>query len=161
MLVQPEYIFYGIALAVGLYIVGRFLIWLLSLRFPYELKPSMLVPSENQLLATIEASCGKGYRVFCKLRVTDVLRPRDGLGQARRKQAYFEGRMRTLDYVVCERHNLKPRLAVSIGGSAMNRLFIAKACKRAGLKVIEVPRRKFYEDSQLEELRERVRKVLR
>ncbi|QIK37854.1 DUF2726 domain-containing protein [Caldichromatium japonicum] len=81
-------------------------------REPYVFDPHWLTPRERILLAMLEHVLGDGYRVFVRVRASEVLAPAPGL--SRREQARILARLerQRFDYLICKRDTLVVRAAI-------------------------------------------------
>lgn len=70
-------------------------------RLPYVIGPSLFSPAEQVFLPVLERAVGRGYRVYGKVRVADVLRVRPRTGAQARKRAVDRLSRHRFDFLVC------------------------------------------------------------
>jgi hypothetical protein len=57
--------------------------------YPYESRIRLVTPAERSFLGVLEQAAGDDFRVFSKIRLTDILKVKSGLpGSARQSQAF-------------------------------------------------------------------------
>ena len=70
-------------------------------RLPYVIGPSLFSPAEQVFLPVLERAVGRGYRVYGKVRVADVLKVRPRTGSQARKRAVARLSRHRFDFLVC------------------------------------------------------------
>ncbi|MEX0870252.1 MAG: DUF2726 domain-containing protein [Aquisalimonadaceae bacterium] len=84
----------------------------------YHPRESLLTPVERAFLDVLDQAAG-GYRVFAKVRIGDLVTPRQGLARAVRRRVLNRVAAAHVDYVICETDRLMPVAVVELdGGSA-------------------------------------------
>lgn len=70
-------------------------------RLPYVADQTLFSPEQQAFLPVLERALGRGYRVYGKVRVADVLGVRPRIGRQARRRAYARLGARRFDFVVC------------------------------------------------------------
>lgn len=70
-------------------------------RLPYVADQTLFTPAQQAFLPVLERALGRGYRVYGKVRVADVLGVRPRIGRQARRRAYARLEARRFDFVVC------------------------------------------------------------
>lgn len=70
-------------------------------RLPYVADQTLFSPAQQAFLPVLERALGRGYRVYGKVRVADVLGVRPRIGRQARRRAYARLGARRFDFVVC------------------------------------------------------------
>lgn len=104
-------------------------------RLPYVAEHRLFSPGEQAFLSVLERALGRGYRVYGKVRVLDMLGVRRRIGGRARRRALARLRDRRFDFVVCTEGasaiacavNLSPRsrLARLAPGDRLDRICAA------------------------------------
>lgn len=122
---------------------------------PYSRKNVLFTPAEQRFLATLDACCPSGMRVFGKVRIADVLAV-----TATRKKTFWhyfkQISSKHLDYVIVDRASSRILCAIELDDSSHNQAhrtkrdeFVDAACEAAGLPLIRVPVRRSYDRNAL------------
>jgi Protein of unknown function (DUF2726) len=110
-------------------------------RLPYVAEQALFSPAERAFLSVLERAVGKGYRVYGKVPVADVLGVRPRIGRAARRRALERlGRLR-FDFLVCTAEtsaiacavNLSPRSRL---GRPPPKNGLDRICAAAGLAFV-------------------------
>jgi hypothetical protein len=70
-------------------------------RLPYVAEQTLFSPGQQAFLSVLERAVGRGYRVYGKVRVADVLGVRRRIGGRSRRRALERLKDRGFDFVVC------------------------------------------------------------
>jgi hypothetical protein len=140
------------------------LLFLLSLRsawrrhrtLPYTLGQSLFSPQETAFLAALDEAVGSDYRVFGKVRLSDLVSVRRGVGRRYLERASARIEPLKLDFLVCGCESASLACAVElVGGKARKGRGPDKALRRAcdalGLPLVRVPAADSYSTKALAE----------
>lgn len=128
---------------------------------PYRRKDWLLSKGER---AFYEALCmavdAKGHRIFCKVRLADLLYMPKGVNKRQSHQNRVQSKH--VDFVICSAQELRPLLVIELDDRSHERedrrqrdAFVDRALAAAGLPVWHVPAAAGY---RVEELAERLRR---
>ena len=110
--------------------------------YPYRVQPSVFSTAERTFLGVLQRAVGDTYEVLGKVRVADVIAPRNELSQQAWKEAFERISRVHFDFVLCHKDNLQPAAAVELDSgsnqdrSRSERLFLDRAAHAAQLMVI-------------------------
>lgn len=123
--------------------------------FPYE-RAEFLSPAERSFFGALELALGARYRVFVKVRLADVIRPKKGLGGRRRHIALNQIVQKHVDFVLCDPATLAVLAVVELDDlrhhSAQQRerdQWKDEALKAAGIPVVRFPTARSYATAEL------------
>jgi len=124
--------------------------------YPYKLKDvSLCTAQEDQFLTLLEKSVGDNFRIFTKVRLSDIVTVRSGLSSTARKDAHNKASQRILDYVLCDIHTMQVKAAIELepGQSSMNQqkrnLFLKNTLSAAGLPFLRFKAKPGYRVAEL------------
>lgn len=124
--------------------------------YPYKLKDtSLCTAQEDQFLTLLEKSVGDDFRIFTKVRLSDIVSVRSGLSSAARKDAQNKASQRVLDYVLCDIHTMQIKAAIELepGQSSLNQqkrnLFLKNTLAAAGLPFLRFKAKPGYRIAEL------------
>lgn len=119
--------------------------------FPYVRRSAMFSPAEQAFLRLLDLAVGKDYRIFCKVRVADVLLVPQGGESSRWMRAYARIASRHFDYLLCYYSDLRPICAIELtdfgntGDKGRNRhAFLNRACRVANLPLVTFEAQRSY-----------------
>ncbi len=117
----------------------------------YRAAPSLLTPTESQFYAALVEAVGPMAVIQCKVRLADLLltAPHDLAAFRRVSQKH-------VDFVLCDRATLRPRVAVELDDHTHQREdrrrrddFVDRAYAQAGLPLVHLPVQERYSAAQL------------
>ncbi|MDC0601961.1 DUF2726 domain-containing protein [Aliiglaciecola sp.] len=85
-----------------------------GLSFPFKRKSSLLTNTEVKFLDLIESAVGTKYRVLCRVRLSEVLSPRQNTDKRTAKSALLKASGRQLDFVLCSKQDMSPVIAIDL-----------------------------------------------
>ena len=110
---------------------------------PFKRQATLFTPAERSFLGVLDLAVGKDFRIFGKVRVGDVLAPRDGLNNRARTTALNKINRKHFDFVLCRPDDLTVLCAIELNDKShqqKNRqdrdAFLVDACHGAGLPLI-------------------------
>ncbi|MDV6316061.1 DUF2726 domain-containing protein [Idiomarina sp. HP20-50] len=124
--------------------------------YPYKLKDAALCTAqEDQFLTLLEKSVGDDFRIFTKVRLSDIVSVRSGLSSTARKDAHNKASQRILDYVLCDINTMEVKAAIELepSQSSMNQqkrnLFLKNTLAAAGLPFLRFKAKPGYRLAEL------------
>lgn len=78
-----------------------------SFPFPFDSKKVLFTPAEKNFQNLVEQALGGKYRVLNRVRLSDVLRVRNGVSSRASQTAAKSAESKYLDFVICERNSMK------------------------------------------------------
>lgn len=82
--------------------------------FPFKRKTQLFTPVEHSFLNLIEQSMGREFRIVCRVRLNDLLQIRASTGKKQASAALSRASSRQLDFVLCDKQDMSPVLAVDL-----------------------------------------------
>lgn len=83
--------------------------------YPYKLKDvALCTAQEDQFLTLLNKAVGQEFRIFTKVRLSDLVSVRSGLSTTARKDAQTKANQRILDYVLCDIHTMQIQAAIEL-----------------------------------------------
>ena len=118
---------------------------------PYSLRPQLFTPAEQKFYDALASAITPDQIVFGKVRVADVLQPASGISRAQWQSAFNRISAKHFDYVICDRATLSVQSVIELQDKSHNKSsrierdqFLRKACKSAGLALVEFKARADY-----------------
>ncbi len=82
--------------------------------FPFRQKPQLFTPVEHSFLKMIEQAVGQEFRIVCLVRLSDVITVRQQADKKKARAALSRAASRQLDFVLCDREDMRPILAIDL-----------------------------------------------
>lgn len=124
--------------------------------YPYRKRLDLFTPAERSFLGVLEQAVGDDFRLFGKVRVADVLEPRDGLNRSAWQSAFNKINRKHFDFVLCAPGDLSVLCAIELDDKSHQRKhrhdrdeFLAGACRAAGIPLISFPAQHAYVASEV------------
>ncbi len=120
-----------------------------SQSLPYRVRDDFLSPAEASFFRVLVHACGEQYRVFPKVRLSDVLFVKKGSDD----YVKFRNKInqRHLDFLLCDSKTLRPAIGLELDDSSHNRPerknsddFLNRAFGSAGMTLVRIPVAKAY-----------------
>lgn len=153
------YLLVALAAAVLLlFVLSVYMTWRRRRALPYSLGPALFSPDEAAFLTVLDEAVGGDYRVFGKVRLSDLVTVRRGV--ARRVLERASARIETLriDFLVCGRESASVVCAVELVGGRSRKgrgrtpdKALGRACDALGLPLVRVPLAETYSAKALAE----------
>lgn len=129
--------------------------------FKYKYSGKLLSNAERSFFLVLKQSLSEDdYEIFVKVRIADVLTPVRTLFRRDWFTAFYKISSKHFDYILCDKETLFVLAVIELDDSSHNQIktrardvFVEKACKTAGLKLIRFPCRSNY---HLESIRDKV-----
>ena len=132
----------ALAVAIGLFVRRPQRRTIEAGQYPYRVQPSVFSTSERTFLGVLNRAVGDTYEVLGKVRVADVIAPKNDLSQQVWKEAFDRISRVHFDFVLCHKDNLQPAAVVELDNGAdrdrfgAENLFLDRAAHAAQLTVI-------------------------
>jgi hypothetical protein len=124
--------------------------------YPYKKLPNLFTPAERSFFGVLDQAVGKDFRLFGKVRVADVLAPRDGMNNSARQTALNKIDRKHFDYVLCDPGDLSVLCAIELDDKSHQQKhrqdrdeFLAGACLAAGVPLISFQAQHAYSASDV------------
>ncbi|OJF69171.1 hypothetical protein BK026_10390 [Alteromonas sp. V450] len=108
--------------------------------FPFRRKPQLFTPVEHSFLNLIEQAMGREFRIVCRVRLNDLVSVRQSTSKKMASQALSRASSRQLDFVLVDKQDMTPVLAIDLvhsqgkdGYKAQKDWFVTGALDAAGL----------------------------
>ncbi len=124
--------------------------WLRSQQASLSFKPqpALFFPAERSFFGVLEQALGLDYKVFCKVRIADLIKPENGVG---RQIAFNRIARKHVDFVVCNAKDLSVIGVIELDDISLNQdssqkqdAFIDRAFASAGIPITRFPARAAY-----------------
>lgn len=113
---------------------------------PYRRVEALFTPAEAAFLPVLARAAGPEVAVYGKVRLADLIVPREGLPRPRFLSALHRVTSKHVDFVLCERASLLPLAAVELDDRSHRRAdrrerdrFVEAALAAAGLPLLRFP----------------------
>jgi hypothetical protein len=132
------------ALVMALFVLSLRSAWRRRRALPFTLDAPLFSPQEIAFLAVLDEAVGADYRVFGKVRLSDLVSPTRRTGKQLLEQARARIAPLKIDFLVCGRESAKPVCAVGLIGrkgraGRGSDQALARACDAVGLPLLRVP----------------------
>lgn len=129
--------------------------------YPYESRIRLVTPAERSFLGVLEQAAGDGFRVFSKIRLTDILKVKSGLPGSARQSAFNRISSRHTDFVICNKNDLSFVAVVELDDKSHKAdkqkekdQFLNAALSSAGIRIIRFPAKAQY---NIDEVRDKIK----
>lgn len=85
-----------------------------GMTFPFRRKPQLFTPVEHTFLKLIEQAAGHEFRIICRVRLSDVVTVHKQADKKKAGLALSRAASRQLDFVLCDKDNMRPILAIDL-----------------------------------------------
>jgi hypothetical protein len=113
---------------------------------PYALRRTLFSAEEMAFLAALDEAVGTDYRVFGKVRLSDLVAVQRGVGKRAMESATARIEPVRIAFLVCDRASGKPTCAVDLVGGKSREArgrgpdkALGRACDSVGLPLVRVP----------------------
>ena len=108
--------------------------------YPYKLKDvSLCTPQEAQFMTLLGKAVGDDFRIFTKVRLSDIVSVKQGVSGSVKKDAQNKANQRILDYVLCDAESMVIKAVIELEPASSNlqqqkrNLFLKNTLAAAGL----------------------------
>ena len=126
---------------------------------PYQKKAYLFSPAERSFYGVLRQAAGDTAVVFGKVRVSDVVMPREGLARSDWQSAFNRISSKHFDFVLCNPDDLSVIAAIELDDASHNSRkrierdnFLEGACNATGLKLHRFKAKKAYQLSNIREI---------
>lgn len=118
---------------------------------PYQRAEVLFSPAERSFIGVLQQAVGSNAAIFGKVRVADVVAPKEGLGRSARQKAFNQISSKHFDFLLCDKEDLSVACVIELDdGSHHSRRrqeggdFLKRVCEAAGIPLIHVPAESAY-----------------
>lgn len=122
----------------------------------YQHVDSLITAAEKNYLSVLETVVGSRARVYCMVRVADVLKPSSSLEAKQKHTLFRKTTQKHFDFVLCDQVSLRPLCVIELNDKSHQRKdrqkrddFLQEACASANLPLHFVPVQKHYDADQV------------
>ena len=122
-----------------------------SAEYPYKKLGSLFSPSELSFLGVLNQAIGSNAHVFGKVRVADVITPKNGMSRSDWQKAFNKISRKHFDYLLCNKNDLSVLCAIELNDSSHNSKkrkdrdkFLEGACRSANLPLVKISAKRTY-----------------
>lgn len=119
--------------------------------FPYERRDMLVTRAERSFLGVLDQAVAGEYRIFSKVRVADVLKPKKGLDRSTWFKAFNQISAKHFDFVLCDPKTIQIKAVIELNDKshksrkrAERDEFLLEACAAAGVPLLEFTARRSY-----------------
>jgi very-short-patch-repair endonuclease len=131
----------------------------------YERREKLFSPAERSFFGALERAVGVEYRVFGKVRLADVIRPRRGLSNNARTSARNRIDRKQVDFILCDSKTLEVQVVIELDDSSHSQAsrrerdeFLDKALAAAGVPIVHIAAQRSYVPA---EIRDKITDILK
>jgi len=124
--------------------------------FNYQTVKELITPAETAFLSTLDEAVQSRARVFCMVRVADILKPSKSLDKSQRQTHLNKTTQKHFDFVLCDLQTLQPLCVIELNDKSHKRkdrrerdAFLAVACKSANLPLYFITASNRYEVAEI------------
>lgn len=144
------------ALVLLLFLLNLRRVWHRRRAVPYALRQALFSPDEAAFLAALDEAVGGDFRVFGKVRLTDLVTARRGVGKRALDQASARLDRLRVDFLVCSRESASVVCACELTGGKSRKLrgpdkALGRACDALRLPLVRVQVAETYSSKALAE----------
>ena len=144
------------ALVLLLFVLNLRRVWQRRRALPYTLGQALYSPEEAAFLAALDEAVGGDFRVFGKVRLSDLVTARRGVGKTALERASARLDPLRIDFLVCGRESANLVCACALAGGKPHKSrgpdkALARACDALGLPLVRVQVAKTYSPKALAE----------
>jgi hypothetical protein len=140
----------------GAIVVSRVLRTGSAKKFSYERRDRLFSPAERSFLGLLEQILGNEYRIIGKVRMADIIRPRNGLSASVRTSALNRITSKHVDFAVCDRRTLQVIGVIELDDSSHGESarqsrdeFVNAALSSAGVPFVRITAQRAYSPAEV------------
>jgi len=152
-----------IILIVGVFFIGIFRT-LGGGKLSYERIEKLFTSAERSFLGVLEQVVGGQYRVFGKIRLGDIIRPRKGVSKSAWATAKNRIDRKHVDFAICDPRTLQVIGVIELDDASHSGLkrqrtdkFVDAALAAAGVPIVRIPAQRGYTPA---EIRDRILQIV-
>lgn len=127
--------------------------------FPYQKIDTLFSPAERSFLGVLNQAIGEQVQIFGKVRVADVMTPKNGMNHSEWQKAFNKISRKHFDFLVCDKKDLSVLCVIELDDKSHNSkkrqerdTFLKGACNSAGLSLIQIPAQATYSINEIRQL---------
>lgn len=127
--------------------------------FKYQTVQSLISPAEKAFLSTLDQTVDGRARVFCMVRVADIIKPNKSLDKNQKHVHFRKTSQKHFDFVLCDLQTLQPLCVIELNDKSHKRkdrrerdAFLAVACKSADLPLYFITASNKYDVAEIASL---------
>ncbi len=127
--------------------------------YPYSKQEVLFSPAERSFLGVLNQAISNETQIFGKVRVADVIKPKQGMSRSDWQKAFNKISGKHFDFILCDKDSLSIICAIELDDSTHQRkertkrdIFLVGACKSAAFPLIQIPAKHSYKISEVKEL---------
>ena len=74
--------------------------------YPFNKKSSIYSTTERSFYQMLEAAVGNDYKILTRVRLTDIVEPRNNAAAKTKRSALIKANAKTVDFVLCDKKNM-------------------------------------------------------
>ena len=125
--------------------------------YPYIKLDALFTPAERSFLGVLTQAVDNKYLIFGKVRVADVITPKDGLSRSIWQTAFNKISRKHFDYVLCDKEDLSVVCVIELNDSSHNAknrkerdAFLERSCLSANLLLLQFTARARYNVAEIQ-----------
>ncbi len=124
--------------------------------YDYDKINFLFTPAEKKFLAVLEKTVNSKYRIYGKVRIADIVKPKKRLSTKNWWNQFARISSKHFDYVLCSSDKIEPLLVIELNDKShkkQNRakrdIEVDKICRSANLPILWVPAARSYNQEDL------------
>ena len=124
--------------------------------YKYHTVQTLVSPAEKTFLSTLDQAVQGRARVFCMVRVADIVKPHKSLDKKQWKIHFNKTTQKHFDFVLCDLQTLQPLCVIELNDKSHKRkdrrerdAFLAVACESANLPLYFIPVSNKYDTAEI------------
>lgn len=124
--------------------------------YNYEKINFLFTPAEKKFLLVLEKTVGSKYRVYGKVRIADVVKPKKMLSKKNWWKQFVRTSSKHFDYVICSLDKIEPLLVIELNDKSHGKVvrqkrdvLVSNICSSADLPILWVPAAGSYNSEDL------------
>lgn len=127
--------------------------------YPYEKRNSLFSHAERSFLRILEGCVGRQYRIFCKVRLADIIDTKGSLSSKKEKIAFSRISYKHVDFVLCDPISLNVIGIIELDDRSHDLPdrrkrdeFVDRALEAAGVPILHIKVQRSYDTNELRDL---------
>ena len=124
--------------------------------YDYDKINFLFTPAEKKFLAVLEKTVGSRYRIYGKVRIADIVKPKKMLSKTNWWKQFVRTSSKHFDYVLCCNDNIEPLLVIELNDKSHGKqsrkkrdVVVSNICSSANLPILWVPAARSYNKEDL------------
>jgi len=127
--------------------------------YQYQKIEKLFTPAERSFLGVIDEVVDGDFRVFGKVRVADIIKPKSGLSRSDWQKLFNKISGKHFDFVLCKKDDLSVLCAFELNDKSHNSSnrakrdeFLKKACESANIPLHYIPAKSGYKIEDIKKI---------